>query len=74
MKKATAVIVAIAIAALSLVITLFVFETLSWYHLGHIPTPLVLGRLAFFFSATAACLTAAAVFFRKLKAHKGNAE
>ena len=67
MKKS--LIINIATVLVSLIVTFFIFENLSWYHFGDIPTKVVLIRLIAFFFASA-CLII--VIFDLLRKKKDN--
>ncbi|MBR6208626.1 MAG: hypothetical protein IKQ69_06470 [Oscillospiraceae bacterium] len=63
MKKALPYIV---VAIISVVITFFFFEAMSWYHFGDIPTPVVLIRMIIFCVASI-CLISSVIYLRKRK-------
>lgn len=67
MKKS--LIINIATVLVSLIVTFFIFENLSWYHFGDIPTKVVLIRLIAFFFASE-CLII--VIFDLLRKKKDN--
>ena len=67
MKKS--LIINIATVFVSLIVTFFIFENLSWYHFGDIPTKVVLIRLIAFFFASE-CLII--VIFDLLRKKKDN--
>lgn len=52
---------------ISLAITLFVFENLSWYHFGDIPTTVVSVRLIIFFCAIECLFILTLSLIRKYK-------
>lgn len=52
---------------LSLLITFVVFELMSWYHFGDIPTKVVLVRLIAFFLVVAGLLISIVAFINKKK-------
>ena len=52
---------------ISLTITFFTFECLSWYHFGDIPTKVVLIRLIAFFFATECLIIVILHLLRKKK-------
>lgn len=62
MKK---VIVILMVILVSLFITFFVFENLSLYHFGDIPTTVVTIRLILFFLVVSLFLFAIIYFFKK---------
>ena len=64
MKK---VFVFLMVILVSLLITFFVFENLSWYHFGDIPTKVVLVRLIAFFLVVAGLLISIVAFINKKK-------
>ena len=52
---------------LSLLITFVLFELMSWYHFGDIPTKVVLVRLIAFFLVVAVLLISIVAFINKKK-------
>ena len=52
---------------LSLLITFVLFELMSWYHFGDIPTKVVLVRLIAFFLVVAGLLISIVAFINKKK-------
>lgn len=67
MKK---IIAGIIIFLISLGITFATFETFSWYHIGDIPTEVVLFRLVGFFIIVNVILTVAFNALKKSKSKK----
>lgn len=57
----------IIILILALLITLITFETKSWYHIGDIPTQIVLIRLIIFFITVSIILISIFYLIKKLK-------
>ena len=57
----------IIILILALLITLIAFETMSWYHIGDIPTQIVLIRLIIFFITVSIILMSIFYLIKKLK-------
>lgn len=64
MKK---IITGIVVCIISLGITFATFETFNWYHIGDVPTEVVLFRLVGFFIIVNIILTAAILIIRKKK-------
>ena len=65
MKK---IFIVFSICLVTLVATFIIFENLSWYHFGHEPTPVVLGRLILFYSmSTSAVVVIALNIFKELE-------
>ncbi len=64
MKK---IITSIVICIISLGITFATFETFSWYHLGDIPTEVVLFRLIVFFIITNIIITVFLLYLKRKK-------
>lgn len=60
-------LVDLVICIVSLVITFVLFEALSWYHFGDMPTTKVLSRLIIFFIIINFSLTGLIVLIKKLK-------
>ena len=52
---------------LSLLITFVLFELMSWYHFGDIPTKVILVRLISFFLVVAGLLISIVAFINKKK-------
>lgn len=65
MKKP--LLINIVTVLVSLIITFFVFENLSWYHFGDIPTKVVLIRLIAFFCVVVSIILAICTLVRKYK-------
>lgn len=55
------------VAILSIIITFFLFEALSFYHFGDIPTTAVLVRLILFCVALFFLLSAIVYFFKRIR-------
>ena len=67
------ILISIFIIILSLAFTFVLFEQLSWYHFGDIPTRVVLYRLILFFLIlTIATLGIYLVIIRNKQRKKGN--
>lgn len=60
-------LVDLVICIVSLVITFVLFEALSWYHFGDMPTTKVLSRLIIFFILINFALTGVFILIKKLK-------
>lgn len=57
----------IGLIILAIIITLITFETISWYHIGDIPTPIVLIRLIIFFIIVSITLTIIFNIIKRIK-------
>ena len=55
------------IVIFSLLITFIMFDSMSWYNFGDIPTKVVLIRLIIFFIIMVTLLTGILLFIKKLK-------
>ena len=64
MKKALSIIIPVL---LSLIITFVLFEAMSWYHFGDIPTARVVFRLLGFFCALSGLSISAVAFIQNKK-------
>ena len=64
MKK---ILIGIGIVLLSLLITFIIFDSMSWYNFGDVPTKIVLIRLIIFFVIIVVILTGIVALINKLK-------
>ena len=64
MKK---ILIRIGIVLLSLLITFIIFDSMSWYNFGDVPTKIVLIRLIIFFVIIVVILTGIVALINKLK-------
>ena len=60
-------VVDLIICVVSLAITFLLFEILGWYHIGDMPTTMVISRLIIFFIIINVVLTGIVVLVRKIK-------
>lgn len=67
MKK---IITGIIVCIISLGITFATFETFNWYHIGDVPTEVVLFRLIGFFIIVNIMLTGVILLLKKSKENK----
>ena len=65
MKAVRCFAAAAVILALSLSVTLVVFQTLGWYHMGDMPTKVVLFRIILSAAGIACVLTAVMAWIRE---------
>ena len=62
-----AYIIDLIICIVSLGLTFLLFEILGWYHIGDMPTTMVISRLIIFFIIINVVLTGIVVLFKKYK-------